>query len=116
MTRSCSSEGWLCRTLSSTGMTVLVFATVAAGSWASAAWPQESRVYPGLGAGLRGCGEDAEGGAEQVPTSVCVTKSRTEGLGARARVDIYHGVDMQSILWEFNLNSKVQSSSEILPV
>lgn len=62
MARSCSSTGWLCRTLSSTAAMVLVFATVAAASWASAAQAagEEGLLWAGGLGGLRDCREDAE--------------------------------------------------------
>ena len=72
MARSCSSAGWLCRMLSSTAAMVPVSATVAAGSWASAAWAPREEGLPQAGGfgegGLHDCGrtlrsrEDAEVG------------------------------------------------------
>ena len=49
MARSCSSAGWLCRMLSSTAAMVPVSATVAAGSWASAAWATGEEGLPQAG-------------------------------------------------------------------
>lgn len=55
-------------------------------------------------------------GCRAGPHKCLCDQVKDRGAGGPARVDIYHGVDMQSVMWEFNLNSKVQSSSEILPV